>query len=308
MTRQERLARSASPSALPLEGPPLPLHHAVIDPRRLITVPWSMWFRWLTGPGLAHYLQGTHAERIAVDDNGDPLVPASDYRPGTWLWEEDRTVMYQSRIVTEGTPAAAKAVWAYAFGTMRALLADIPADLGAYDTDFLFFGIDYAHTWRWSGTAWEYAPGDRASGEIAWFAADPGAGWALCDGTATTHSTASAGTAAFTTPNLIGRYAKGAGAYTGADVPGSGSVTGATASAGDHAHTIPTFLTDMNAGAATFREGTGALISTAALAHQHYVSTNPPTTTTGAHTHGLGTLAVSGVEPAHVDLIPYFRR
>jgi hypothetical protein len=296
LTRSERTALSGVVG--PLQPLPVPAQQRVTDERGLITVPWVSFFRWITAEGTAAYLEGTHAERMETD-------PA-DYRAGTWFYETDRQVTYRVRYETLGTPPETTAVWQYAFGTMRAALSGIPSGLTLFESGFLFYATDYAHTWRWTGLGWEYAPGDRASGEIGWFAADPGTGWALCNGTGTTRSLPNAGTAAFTTPNLIGRYGKGAAAYTGASLPGSGgSLTGAMAAAGDHAHTIPTFLTDNNGSSVTVQGGTGALV--APVAHQHYVSTNPPTSTTGSHTHGLGTLAVSGGEPAHIDLLPYYR-
>src|SRR4030095_11853469 len=230
-------------------------------------------------------------------------------KPGAFYWETDRTVLYQAAWDPNGNPA-----WVYVSGTMRDVLANKPADLDANDIGFLFYGTDYAHTWRWTAlasytdlvigstatqltsvahpftaahvgrilnitggagftvdryeivsvagstatmdravgtasstagkgilTGWEYAPGDRASGEIAWFTAAPGTGWALSNGTAVTRTTATAGTAAVATPNLIGAYAKGAAAYTGAVVPASApGLSGSISPEAAHTHPVTT--------------------------------------------------------------------
>jgi len=146
LTRQERMARSASPAQQhPLQPPPLPLQQAVTDQRRLLTGPWVMFFRWLAGQvleALNDYLQGTHAERLA-------LAEPANYRPGTLYWEEDRTVLYQVRIDAAGEPQ-----WVYVLGTMEAPLASRPADLGPYDAGFQFAATDTGQLYVWDGTAW----------------------------------------------------------------------------------------------------------------------------------------------------------
>jgi hypothetical protein len=306
MTRGERFAASTQQvSPLPI---PLPLQNEVVDERRLLTVPWVSLFQWVLNIGTRTYLEGTHAERVSPTD---PKYDPANFRPGTWFYETDRKILYQVRIV------GSDPVWVYVAGTMRDILSNIPTDLGpnvthpTVDTGFLFNATDYLHTWRWTGTTWEYAPGDRASGEIAWFTADPGTGWKLCNGTATTRTTATAGTAAFTTPNLIGCYAKGGSVYTGGVVAASiGSLSGVTLDpAGDHSHTINTFLTDGNGtGVAVQAYASGTPANVAALAHQHYVSSGPSTTTNGVHTHTVSGGSVTGGEPTHVDLLPYYRR
>lgn len=236
--------------------------------------------------------QGTREERLATNPGNVP--------DGALWVETDRGVVYQVQTDADGEP-----VWVYLAGTMQALLADKPADLDVNDTGFLFFGTDYAHTWRWTGTAWEYAPGDRTRGEIAWFAANPGTGWVLCNGSATTQTTPTAGTAAFTTPNLIGAYVKGGSVYTGAVIPASGSVSGGTTDPeSSHTHPAGGVLGTGAPGSTTVvQAGTGETV--AAAGHGHAVV---GTTAAGsAHTHTFGAMAVTGADPAHVDLLPYYR-
>jgi hypothetical protein len=215
--------------------------------------------------------------------------------------ETDRgNVVYQVQTDEDGKP-----IWVYLAGTMPAALADKPTDLDTSDNGLLFYGTDYAHTWRWTGAAWEYAPGDRAAGEIAWFTSDPGTGWALCDGSATTRTTAAAGTAAFTTPNLIGAYAKGAAAYTGSVAGATDPVIsgGVISSAADHAHHFGPFAI---AGATTGSTvNLGSAVNVANYDHAHPVEAD--TGGGGAHSHTVSGLAAAGGEPAHVDLLPYFR-
>lgn len=303
MNRVERFA-AASESVAPL-APPIPLQNVVVDDRRLLTVPWVSFFRWILDVGTRIYVEGTHAQRLT-----DKYSPAN-FRPGTWFYETDRTVLYQVRIVAD------EPHWVYVAGTMRNTLANIPMDLTAYDTGFLFYGTDYAHTWRWTWITgppahgqWEYAPGDRASGEFAWFASDPGTGWKLCNGTGTTRTNADASTTAFATPNLIGVYPKGGSTYTGGVVSAvGGTVSGTTGSESAHTHTVDPalWITDSPDTGMTVQAGTTANI--AALMHKHYVDMPATTSSAGsAHSHDAGTLAVSAGEPQHVDLLPYFRR
>ena len=306
---------------------PLPLQQRVVDVRDLLTVPWTMLFRqMLAGMAIPTYAQGTHEERVGDPTDPDDLgMPPSGFRSGAFFWETDRTVLYQNQAVPNdpGDPDAGTHMeWVYVAGTMRADLADKPTDLVnlsaptplpkdrvGNDTGFLFYGIDYAHTWRWTGSGWEYAPGDRASGEIAWFTAHPGDGWVICAGGVATRTFSTASTNTFTTPDLIGAYAKGAGTYTGAVVPESGSVSGGTTGPESaHTHTVTT--ADMMSDGANL-PAIGATTGSAPFPdpyHLHRVAGQTVTSGAGSeHSHTIGAMAVTGVEPKHVDLLPYFR-
>lgn len=315
---QRTLSDDAISNALPI--PPLPLQQVVTDARHLLTVPWALLLQgMLQTIAEPTYLEGTHADRL--DEASDP----GEFGLGTYFYETDRQVLYQARLVKLVDPAhptdppVPTPCWVYISGTMRDTLANKPTDLGHAtwtnhneDTGFLFYATDYAHTWRWTGTTWEYAPGDRSSGEIAWFTANPGTGWVLCNGSSVTRTTATAGTSAFTTPNLIGAYAKGASTYTGTLVATSnGTISGSTASEAAHTHGIdhdhPPFMSAETVVDNAFNSGP---YDGVAQHHKHSIDVPAYTGTSGAgsaHSHGAGTLALSGSDPAHVDLLPYYR-
>jgi hypothetical protein len=125
--------------------------------------------------------------------------------------------------------------------------------LGAADAGYLAWVTDYAHQVYWDGAAWQWLDGDRPA-RFADYAVDPGVGWALCDGAATTYlagiGTATLVATAFTTPNLsaTAAYRKSAAAYTGilnaaSGTTGTGSTgtgstgTGTTGAGSAHSHT-----------------------------------------------------------------------
>ncbi len=142
MTRPERFAASTEQiSPLPI---PLPLQNEVVDERRLLTVPWVSLFQWLLNIGTRTFLSATHAERVDPDGPYDP----AQYRPGTWFWETDRTVLYQVRIVSS------EPRWVYVLGTMEAPLASRPTDLGPYDAGFQFASTDTGQLYYWDGAVW----------------------------------------------------------------------------------------------------------------------------------------------------------
>jgi hypothetical protein len=66
-------------------------------------------------------------------------------------------------------------------------LAQQPTGLTAADSGLLYQVLaPYNHTVRWSGTVWEFAPGDCGNGYLADRAFAPQeAGWQICDGSAT---------------------------------------------------------------------------------------------------------------------------
>lgn len=145
MTRPERFAASTQQvSPLPI---PLPLQNEVVDARRLLTVPWVSLFQWILNVGTRSFVTGTHAERVDPDD---PKYDPANFRPGTWFWETDRTVLYQVRIVDDAPH------WVYVLGTMYGTLTpdQQPDDLGPYDAGFQFAATDTGQTFLWDGAAW----------------------------------------------------------------------------------------------------------------------------------------------------------
>jgi hypothetical protein len=120
-------------------------------------------------------------------------------------------------------------------GTLSGTIAQQPTGLGPAHAGLLFQVLaPYFHTCRWNGTAWEFAPGDCGNGYLTERVVAPqaGEGLALCNGAATDYlkvGGTSLTVQAFTTPNAVGAYLKGAAAYTGAVNPAVGGTTGAAA-------------------------------------------------------------------------------
>jgi len=270
---------------------------------------WQNFFRWLTtvksAAGQAWGGEGTHANRPDATSAAD----------GGTYFETDRTVTY----------VAVSGVWTYSAGTMAGPLAEKPADLGAADVGFLFAATDYKHTYRWTGSAWEFAPGDSGSGFFQDFAIPPGSEWQICDGSATTYAKGDGTTAPFTTPNLTGVYRKG-GPYTGAKVPAGtitlGGSTGET-SAGTPAGTVsdPTLTMDPYTPAGTIAQTAGAATASGSAAALTFAGT--PATLTGTvsdpaftgaplapHDHDLSaaTATLSGDPVENLAVPVYFRR
>ena len=250
------------------------------------------------GPQL---LVGTHTERALYD--------ALSIEQGSLFYETDRTALYQ---VQGG-------VWKWVGGVMRDTLTNKPTDLGTDDTGFLFYGTDYLHTWRWNGSGWTYAPGDRASGEFGMFSDDPGAGWATCNGSTVTRSNPDATTSSFTTPDFSGAFVKG-GAYTGGTVlpvaptlgglvssEGAGTPTGTVSSTftGTPANTsTPSSTTSVTGGAGSAGDGSHTHSYTPAGSVSSSFTGNP----LGFHTHNVSTVTVSTTgEPRHVLVEMYVR-
>lgn len=164
--------------------------------------------------------------------------------------------------------------------------------LGISDAGYLAFEPNYGHFLRWTGTVWQFAPGDPGNGYFEDFALAPQqVGWALCDGSATDYLTVggvSLSATAITPPNLSGYYRKGGAAYSGVLV--AGSVSGQTAEVGDAGGSADDM--DIAAGGVDF----GAAFDAAM---------GPLSGSKFTHKHGGGTL---DPDPPHVVVLPYFRR
>jgi hypothetical protein len=288
----------------------VPIKTPFFDTKGEVDRVWQIFFQGLAN---ADPLASTHADRIHTLDGKLDKNPPSRQAPGTLLRETDRTVTYR---VHEDSVTGARS-WVYDSGTMQGTLSpDLkPTGLGTDDTGFLFWSTDYEHLYRWTGAAWDYAPGDQGSGFIQLDTAAPTTGvWALADGSGTTRSTATGTLSAFTTPDLTGQFIKG-GTYTGSTV--SAAIPGITGSTGDesaHTHTIdhdhPSESSGGPSGTTVVQSGTGTTV--ASSSHGHTTDLAALTGASGAgsaHHHGVGTLALAGAaEPAHVLLAPYFRR
>lgn len=215
-----------------------------------------------------------------------------------------------------GATVRRKPAWRYFHGTMRDTFANAPADLATDDVGFLFFvttgtaGVEYYHLARWTGSAWEAAEGERWGGYFSYFLRPPiEKGWQSVNGATTKYLDITAGAlaeAAITLPNeTAGVYRKTAAAYTGvvaAAVPAG--ITGSTATEGSHTHGAGTLATGAPSAATNVTAGGVAVASST---HTHTLSGS--TAAGSAHSHGVGTLANDGTaEPAHLDVLPYFRR
>jgi hypothetical protein len=228
---------------------------------------------------------GSHAQRLSINSASQPI--------GTTFYEEDRAVTYQ--VAGDGVNARH---WRPIAGEMTGTLSpNTKPTLTTKDAGFIFRATDFNRRYRWSGSAWEDLDAGDPRGRIEAFDTNPGTGWAICDGSGVTRSTATGGTAAFTTPNLSGAYIKGAAVYSASVV--AAALTGSTDSQGAHTHTTAATISGLS-GTADVQSGAGANV--AANSHTHAFSA--PTDSQGAHTHGPGTLAA---DVTHVA-IPYYTR
>ncbi len=188
-------------------------------------------------------------------------------------------------------------------------IAQVPTTFGAADAGTIVYVNDYAHFLRWTGTVWVFMDGGNRF--IAHHTVAPGAGWALCDGSTqgflVVGATLSSST--LTLPDLNGTasYLKSAAAYTGTLVAGAGS----TAAEASHTHTVPN--TDAvgnhqhSPGAfSQITNGTGDVVwrsddSNPQGGHSHTFSSS--TGAGSSHSHAIGSL-----DPAHLNMLPYFRQ
>lgn len=159
-------------------------------------------------------------------------------------------------------------------------LAAVPTGLGTGDAGFRYRVSDYGHEVVWSGTVWEFAPGDSGSGYYAFFeVTPPTTHWTLCDGSASAYLTVGTtlGSTAFTTPSAVGTptYLKSGGANSNA--PLITAPSGAT-------YTTPVDHTNINA--APF----GADFSAANFDNAHSGTTD------------------ANMDVRHISAVMYFRR
>lgn len=206
-----------------------------------------------TAPGAVQF--GSHATRMGL--------PPGTAGAGALFYETDRTALYAVQVTG---PAI---VWLFIGqstpfpGTLSPDLK--PTDLTSNDAGFRFASTDFNRVYVWTGVTWVDAPGEDRRGYIQFFDvtlhADfaPGAGWALCDGTAgVTRSTPAGGTTTVTVPDLTtaNRFLRSVAGATG----GTGGA--ATATTGD------------NSDSTEVQAGTGETV--AADPHDHDVATEPP--------------------------------
>lgn len=188
------------------------------------------------------------------------------------------------------TPATAATINRYTQASIPA--ASLHPGEWAYITDF-------AH-WLYSdGTSWSFA--DEGSGYIMFFTTAPGVGWALCNGSSTTYLKGDGTTSSITLPNLSGSpaYPKSASSYTGSVVASNIGVSNTLG------------ITDTIA----VSNGTLAVNKTTNFQGQngnYYLEIIDVTLSGSVSKTGTvslsGSVTSTGSDPAHIDLLPYFRR
>lgn len=98
----------------------------------------------LIGAGGGLVLSGAHTDRLAT-----PAVA------GSWFYETDRTALYGCLSIGN---------WTLMAGVMGSSVADMPADLGLSDINFIYLQQDLNYgnaVWYWSGNTWHLS--------TAWF-------------------------------------------------------------------------------------------------------------------------------------------
>lgn len=214
--------------------------------------------------------------------------------------------------------------WQYVAGQHYATLANIPSlGMGSRDTGVLFEASDYKHMYRWTGTVWDYAPGDPGSAYIVGTQGSAPAGglWGKCDGTTYTRSTPTGGTASFATRDLTnGDFLKAGnaghaaavaptlagGAHTddATSVFAGGAVT---VGVGDHNHevTIPGDTATLPMGGSSFAFP-GVYATTDNGAHDHSITNADAPQSPHQHTLSTVTINANGT-PASSGLDWYVR-
>lgn len=145
-----------------------------------------------SGAASGFVLQDTHAARLSS-------YPATNYAIGTLFFETDRTVIY----INQGTPGSSN--WVFCEGVCYTVQSAIPNDLGTNDIGFLNSVTDYGHMLEWTGTAWQWGPGEPGSGMLQLFDVDPtGPGWHLYDGSLVSFLKKDGTLGTVTLPNLSG--------------------------------------------------------------------------------------------------------
>lgn len=127
------------------------------------------------------------------------------------------------------------------------------------DVGFLYRATDFDRVYRWTGSAWQDAPGQPRRGMMVFATADLGTGWHVCDGSSVTGSTSSGGTTSVTLPNF----------NTGL-FPRANSSAGGTGGAATHVHAVdpPSATSGADSGSGTVvQSGTGTTV--AAHTHTH---------------------------------------
>lgn len=117
----------------------------------------------------------------------------------------------------------------------------------ARDAGFRYRSTDFDRVYRWTGSAWEDAPGEPRRGMMVFAMGALGTGWVSCDGSSVTGSTASGGTTAVTVPNFVGLF------------PRANSSSGGTGGASGHTHSVDPPNTSTGGASAVTTSGPSAV-------------------------------------------------
>lgn len=237
------------------------------------------------------------------DDEGNPAIPPLLSR-AWWLFLQATSGALQAVV---SSVAALSASISSIIASTSATQSQLAALSLTIAPGTLVEVTDYAHVLRWTGTAWQWGPGENGSGMLVPFAVAPtGSGWHLCDGTAGVSYLKADGTlGTVTLPNTAGSaaYLKLGPAY-------SATITAAAVPT----ITSPTVTNPANTGSGTANLGapssttivTAGLVAVASATHTH---------TDAGHTHSIGaptvgaTVAALPADPvAHFPAPLWFRQ
>jgi hypothetical protein len=185
---------------------------------------------------------GLHSSRL---NDFDPTT----FPKGTTFYETDRTVTYSV------VPVNGVNVWRWTSGTYSvASLAVLPTGLGVNDTGLLAYDQALMHLYQWTGTVWQFGPGDPGANFIQAGNHDTlapyGGVWQKCDGTAGVTVSKGDGTTVTLTARNVYQLTFGVGdggCFLAAGTPGrvgpsrpswDTSVTAKTETENAHTHTV----------------------------------------------------------------------
>lgn len=234
--------------------------------------------------------ENTRANRVAN-------FPATNYPSGSVFFETDTGLLY----VDTGSN------WVYASGIQAVLQKSIPTGLGANDAGLLVDVTDFGHILRWTGSAFNWGPGDPGSGMVLGFLSNPGLGWHLCDGSTVSVLNSGGTTSKVALPNYAtASYLKFGTAASAGPNAASGATTSVSAGtpSGSSTFTGASDTTGNESADTTVQSGVGATV--AAQNHTHTVTPTGSVTFTGSalptHSHGPGTIDLQ-----NTVLLAYFR-
>jgi hypothetical protein len=232
----------------------------------------------------------------------------------------DKQIAWKDGMLTQGWhlffDSVTRAIRGLARGaTVRSTQADLAtlaASLTADDEGRLVEVTDYAHVLRWSGSAWEWGPGESGSGMLQHFAVAPGTGWAACDGATVNYLKSDGTTGSVTLPNTAGSpaYLKAAAAYAAAINAATNPTISAPTFTGTPATPTGTIsaIAATGSAATTIQNGAGVNVNLPSLAHTHPAPTFTGNSATPAGTISAPTATLSGDPVAYVATTLYFRQ